>query len=107
MNRTICLIFLIVLATLVHSQNKMNYESCKANEECRSRNCVKGKCAPLKCRNDKTCLEAGLFDHYCRRRGFFRIFRAECVPKRGKGQKCSRDRQCLSNRCIPIIRRCT
>ncbi|CAF1039228.1 unnamed protein product, partial [Brachionus calyciflorus] len=88
------------------SQVRLNYEQCVLNIDCRSRNCVKGKCAPLKCRGDKDCLQAGLFDHYCRRRGI-KIFSSECVPKRGSRQKCSRSRQCLSNRCLPLIRRCT
>ena len=73
---------LCVLAYTVNCQNKQNMEVCNANEECSSRSCVKGRCKPLKCRNDKTCIKAGLRDHYCRRRGL-RIVATECVPKRG------------------------
>ena len=38
--------------------------------------------APKKCRNDITCIRAGLEDHYCRRIGP-NIFESECVLKRG------------------------
>ena len=38
---------------------------------------------PLTCRNDKACIRAGLLNHYCRNRGP-KIFRSECVPKRGR-----------------------
>lgn len=90
------------------TMGKLNFEACTSNQECRSRNCRRGKCAPLSCRNDKACIQAGLFDHYCRRRTIFKIFSSECVPKRGGGQKCSRDGQCLSNKCLMFpIRRCT
>ena len=62
---------------------KQNADKCDANEECQSTNCHKGNCAPLKCRNDKTCIKAGLKDHYCRRRTIFKVFASECVTKRG------------------------
>ena len=64
-------------------ENKRNYENCDTNEECASKSCVKSKCQPKKCRNDKACLKVGLSDHYCRKRTIFKIFDSECVPKRG------------------------
>ena len=76
-----------IILTLNYQVNcqgsKRNYESCRKNEECASKSCASSKCAPLKCRNDKACLKAGLSDHYCRRRTIFKIFKSECVPKRG------------------------
>jgi hypothetical protein len=54
---------------------KLNLESCSKNEECASRNCKKLKCQPVECRNDKTCIEKGLRDFYCRKRsGISKIF---------------------------------
>ncbi len=81
----ICLvvIFLIVSNSIVECQQlKRNYAQCSRNEECLSKSCREKVCQPLRCRNDKTCLRAGLADHYCRRRRL-KIFASECVPKRG------------------------
>lgn len=83
MIKTVFLAFAILLLTnLFVDCQKVNYSSCTKNEECASKNCEGSQCRPMKCRNDKACLQAGLFDHYCRRRGP-KIFASECVPKRG------------------------
>lgn len=75
-------LFLIVSTTLINCQG-LNFEECRSNRDCKSKSCRKGRCAQLTCRNDKACLKAGLFDQYCRRRGP-KIFRSECVAKRGR-----------------------
>ena len=55
---------------------KKNYESCSRNDECDSKYCRKSVCTQRKCRSDKTCLNAGLSDHYCKKRGL-KIFSSE------------------------------
>lgn len=102
------LIALLVVININSQGFKPNYQMCSHNLECASRNCKQNICLPLRCRRDKECLLAGLSDHYCKRTGYFlKLFASECVPKRGPRQKCKRNAQCLSNRCISIIRRCT
>lgn len=82
--KVITLVVLALVSCIVINTNAqgMNYQACARNEDCLSKNCSGSRCAPLRCRNDKACLKAGLFDHYCRRRGP-KIFASECVPKRG------------------------
>jgi hypothetical protein len=104
----LCLILVVLLLVLsgeMNAQKKRNLEQCSRSAECASRNCKRNRCAPLRCRNDRACLRAGLFDHYCRRRGP-KVFSSECIPKRGRGQLCRRSRQCLSNKCLPLLFRC-
>lgn len=64
---------------------KPNGEQCSNEDECQSRNCLKNRCSPVECRTDKTCIEHGLRDYYCRSRSTLipSLFASECVPKRG------------------------
>jgi len=90
MNSKLSLILALVVLILVLNNKidckngKRNYDKCETDEDCASKSCVKSKCQPKKCRNDKACLKAGLSDHYCRKRTIFKIFKSECVPKRGQ-----------------------
>lgn len=77
----VSLALVLTLIGAVYSQG-VNFQACQTNRDCRSNKCQNGRCAQVTCRNDKACLKAGLFDHYCRRRGP-KIFRSECVAKRG------------------------
>lgn len=64
---------------------KLNGDICQRNEECISKNCLKSRCKPVQCRNDKTCIEHGLRDFYCSDRSTLipSFFASECIPKRG------------------------
>ena len=66
------------ISTTIQTQeiNKPFYASCKTNEECGSKSCVKNKCLPKTCRNDLDCIRAGLRDTFCKRRGIH-IFASE------------------------------
>jgi hypothetical protein len=80
----LALIVLIVANSVIECQQlKRNNEQCSRNEECLSKSCREKVCQPMRCRNDKTCLRAGLADHYCKRRRL-KVFASECTPKRGR-----------------------
>lgn len=79
---SLALVLSLTVAVINSQGGGLGYQPCQTNQDCRSGYCRGGRCGTATCRNDKACLKAGLYDHYCRRRGP-KIFRSECVPKRG------------------------
>ena len=72
----------VLLITCVVSQNTRIFGACTKDADCVTKSCNNSKCGPKKCDNDKTCIDAGLTDHFCRDINP-KIFNSECEQKRG------------------------
>ncbi len=82
---------------------KSNGKTCLTKKQCKSGRCAWWKrCAKAnECRKDADCKSGA----YCSK-GLLNVKKHECQKKRKSGAKCTRSKQCRSNKCLVLKRKC-
>ena len=71
---------------------------CFSDADCSTSNCVLFLCKPQACRCEADCSEWGFNNYFCINQKLT-FFGTECVPKRGAGNFCTANNECLSGTC--------